>query len=93
MQATTIKGIANAIMAGVKANYNPQNQAAELERLSELFLEMAASIEMHNIDPATGLPSSQQQSRYAAMLGDLGWLLDVNEKEKSDGSVGTGTAS
>jgi len=80
MQATTIKGIANAIMAGVKAYYEPQNQAAELERLSELFLEMAASVEMHNIDTKTGLPSSMQQSRYAAMLGDLGWLLDNAEK-------------
>ena len=83
MQAYTIQGVANAIKAGVKANYEPQNQAAELERLSELFLEMAASVEMHNVDPATGLPSSERQSRYAAMLGDLGWLLDVQQESNT----------
>lgn len=80
MRSFTIQGVANAIRAGVKANYEPQNQATELERLSGLFLEMAASIEMHNIVEATGLPGSERQSRYAAMLGDLGWLLDDEQQ-------------
>ena len=76
MRTWTTQAIANAIKAGVQANFAPPNQAAELERISDLFLEMAASVEMHNIDQATGLPTSEKQERYAAILGDLGYLLD-----------------
>jgi hypothetical protein len=79
----TLKLVANAIKAGVAANFQPSDQAAELEKISGLFLDMAASVEMVNIDAKSGLPADPRHSHYAAVLGDLGWLLDVAVEEEN----------
>jgi len=75
MKTTTI-AVVNALRAGVEANFAPPDQAAELEKLSDLLLEMAASLEMHAINPETGLPADERSMRYASLLGELGWVLD-----------------
>jgi len=78
MKPVTLIAISNALRAGIEANFAPPNQAKELEKLSDLLLEMAASLEMHAIDPETGLHADERRMKYAQLLGELGWLLDVS---------------
>ena len=83
MRTTTI-AIANALRKGVEANFAPENQAAELERICELLLDMAASLEMNSIDPETGVSVPGHKATYAALLGDLGWQLDVSAHKANE---------
>lgn len=76
MKPVTLIAVSNALRAGIEANFSPPNQVEELEKLSDLLLEMAASLEMHAIDPETGLHSDERRMKYAQLLGELGWLLD-----------------
>jgi hypothetical protein len=73
---TTTKQIANALRKGVEANFEPKNQAAELEKLSELLLDMAASLEMDSIVEHTGLAAPGKKMEYSNLLGEIGWELD-----------------
>jgi len=66
---TTI-AVANALRKGVEANFAPTNQAAELEKLSELLLDMAASLEMT-------APDDERTMKYARILSEVGGLLDA----------------
>ena len=67
---TTI-AVANALRKGVEANFAPTNQAAELEKLSDLLLDMAASLEMAD-------PNDQKAMKYARLLSEVGCLLEVH---------------
>lgn len=78
---TTTKQIANALRKGVEANFEPKNQAAELEKLSELLLDMAASLEMDSIVNHTGWIGETKtgivkKMQYSNLLGEIGWELD-----------------
>jgi hypothetical protein len=73
---TTTTAIANAIRAGVAANFEPDNQEAELEKISELLLDMAASLEMDLVGDHFGLRAPSQKMRYSNLLGEIGWALD-----------------
>lgn len=66
---TTI-AVANALRKGVEANFAPPNQATELEKLSGLLLDMAASLEMTD-------PDDERTMKYARILGEVGGLLDA----------------
>ena len=78
---TTTKQIANALRKGVEANFAPENQAAELEKLSEMLLDMAASLEMDSIVDHTGWigearTGTVKKMEYSNLLGEIGWELD-----------------
>jgi len=75
---TTIIAVANAITAGIRANFEPTDQARELARVGELFLGMAASLETEIGLLGAGVEPGfvPRKTRYADMLGKLGWLLD-----------------
>lgn len=77
MRTTTV-AVANAIRMGVQANFEPKNQADAIEKLSEMFLEMAASIEMDMIVDHVGLadPDKKKEAKYSDLLGEIGWSLD-----------------
>lgn len=81
MTRTTITAIAHAIKAGVRAHYAASDQAATLERLSELLLDMAASLEMEAADPQTHSCVDRRKARYADLLGELGWQVEPNNAE------------
>jgi hypothetical protein len=49
MQTTrlTTRGIARVLARGIKANFNPESQRAEIERLVEYLQDLATSRGMH----------------------------------------------
>lgn len=73
----TLRGVARSIIRGVKANFAPENQQAELERLAELFQDMAMSCEMEaDMAPCRhiGNPTAR---RDADILGGIAlWIED-----------------
>ena len=76
---TTVLAVVNALKAGVEANFEPSNQAEELEKLSELLLDMAASLEMDSIVDHTGVrdpADPHKKMKYSNLLGEIGWGLD-----------------
>ena len=83
MKTTTI-AIANAIRAGVKANFEPDKHFLQLDNLSNLLLDMAASLEMDATCEHTGVADPKDQKmRDAELLGELGWALDQPAEIKS----------
>ncbi len=68
-------GFANALKAGIAANFAPPNQAAELAKLCELLQDMAMSLEMQ-AEREHG-PAAQRTTRYMAFLGSVGTELDI----------------
>jgi len=79
MKTTTI-AVVNAIKAGVEANFAPTDQEAELEKASEYFLDLAASLEMCS-ELVANENEAKKHARYADLLGEIGWALD---QEKVD---------
>ena len=47
-----------------------------LEQISEMFLDMAASLEMESTDPETDRCTDERKAKYAALLGGLSSQLD-----------------
>lgn len=79
----TAQAVANALKAGITANFEPSNQQAETEHLSELLLDMAASLEMDAVCSHSGLvQSSDKKMRYAKILGDIAWELDKKQGDR-----------
>jgi len=76
MTRTTITAVANAIKAGVQSHYSLPNRATMLERIAEVFLDMAVSLEMESTDPLTGLCMDERKAKYAALLDGLSSQLD-----------------
>lgn len=76
MTRTTITAVANAIKAGVQSHYSLPNRATMLEQISEMFLDMAASLEMESTDPETDRCTDERKAKYAALLGGLSSQLD-----------------
>ena len=74
---TTTQQFANALRKGIEANFAPENQAAEREKLSELLTEMAASLEMDSIVNHTGLVAPGKKMKYANLLGEISWALSA----------------
>lgn len=72
----TTTGVANAIKAGIEANFAPTDQEAELERMGELFLDLAASLEMQVECYQLSGTQEAKLARYADFLGGIGFLLD-----------------
>jgi len=69
MNRLTTLAVANALRKGVEANFAPANQVAELEKLSDLLIDMAASLEMSD-------PEDQKAMKYARLLSEVGELLE-----------------
>lgn len=67
----TTRGIARSIIRGVKANFAPENQEAELEKIVELFQDLAMSLEM-----TADLPNGSDVHRKDAdVLGNVAsWI-------------------
>jgi len=83
MKTTTI-AIANALRAGVAANWPPPEQAAKVEEFSEMLLEMAASLEMDAQCNHTGTADPKDKKmRYATLLGQIAWEMDKNEVQSA----------
>ncbi len=71
----TARGLARLIERGIRANFTPENQDAEIRRLAELFEELAMSRAM---DAELPNPSSRQRQAsqdadwLGAIAGELG---------------------
>lgn len=78
MERPTTIGVANAIRAGIRANFAPTDQEAELEKISEYFLDLAASLEMQIecYADVTSETEAKKNLRYSDWLGEIGWKLD-----------------
>ena len=83
---TTTTQIANALRKGIEANFAPENQAAELEKLAELLCDMAASLEMDSIVDHTGLAAPGKKMEYSNLIGEIGWALDDQKASVNAGS-------
>jgi hypothetical protein len=80
---TTTTTVANAIRSGVRANFAPPQQHKELERISELFVDMAASIEQTvELDEQDGQQGGL--ANHANVLATIGDLLDETEQDQSE---------
>jgi hypothetical protein len=67
----TTLAVANALRKGVEANFTPANQVAELEKLSDLLIDMAASLEMTD-------PEDERTMKYARILSEVGGWLETH---------------
>jgi len=72
----TIRGIARSIIRGVQANFNPENQQTELERIVELFQDMAVSCEMIDESAPCHHIGNLTAKRDADILCQLATLIE-----------------
>ncbi|MFO7902987.1 MAG: hypothetical protein R6U98_10020 [Pirellulaceae bacterium] len=68
--------IAIAIKAAVYKQDASSDHAARLERIREMFLDMAAGLEICATDPNAAMTADRQVMEFAYLLGDLGTELE-----------------
>lgn len=73
---TTTMTIANAIKAAVYNREGSSDHAARLQRISKMFLDMAADLEMCANDFNTAMTADRQVMEFAYVLRDLGTELE-----------------
>lgn len=75
-QTTTTTEVARILARGIKANFNPKNQQAEIERLVEYLQDLAMSRGMHADEiPAWG--ERRRATRDADVLDAIAYELET----------------
>ena len=72
----TTSGIARVLARGIKANFNPESQRAETQRLIEYLQDLAASRGMH-AEMATAWGERQQADNDADILDSIANELEA----------------
>jgi hypothetical protein len=67
----TPRGFAKLLARGIRANFAPENQKAEIDKLAELFHDMAMSRDMYG-----GLPQCNSLEARLA-ISDAAWLESI----------------
>jgi hypothetical protein len=70
----TPHGFARLIIRGVHANFAPENQKAELDRLAEIFQDMAMS---RDGDAQTGKCNTIE---FRLATSDAAWLSEIGDE-------------
>lgn len=70
----TPHGFAKLIIRGIRANYAPENQKAELDKLAELFQDMAMSRDGEAQD------NKCTQVEFRLATSDAAWLSEIGDE-------------